>query len=116
MGALSGIDKPLVAMVHLPPLPGAANYDGRPVSDIARQAAGEARTLAEAGFHGVMLQNTHDRPARLRARAGTIAAMGAIASAVAGPPPAGGGVKPPQNDPEAALPVPGPRGGRFVGR
>jgi membrane complex biogenesis BtpA family protein len=105
MAAFSGIGKPLVAMVHLPPLPGAANYDGRPVSDIARQAAGEARTLADAGFHGVMLQNTHDRPARVRARAGTIAAMGAIASAVRAATPIELGINVHKNDAEAALAI-----------
>jgi len=105
MAAFSGIDKPLIAMVHLPPLPGAANYDGRPVPDIARQAAGEARTLAEAGFHGVMLQNTHDRPARIRARAGTIAAMGAIATAVRAATSIELGINVHKNDGEAALAI-----------
>ena len=105
MSAFSGVAKPLVAMVHLPPLPGAANYDGRPVPDIARHAAAEARTLADAGFDGVMLQNTHDRPSRIRARAGTIAAMGAIASAVKAATPIELGIDVHKNDAEAALAI-----------
>ncbi len=105
MAAFSGVDKPLVAMIHLPPLPGAANYDGRPVLEIARQAAGEARQLADAGFDGVMLQNTHDRPARVRARAGSIAAMTAIATTVRAAVPIELGINVHKNDAEAALAI-----------
>jgi len=105
MAAFSGVGRPLVAMVHLPPLPGAANYDGRPIPDIARQAAGEARQLADAGFDGVMLQNTHDRPARVHVRAGTIAAMSAIATAVRAAAPIELGINVHKNDAEAALAI-----------
>lgn len=105
MTAFSGLDKPLVAMVHLPPLPGAANYDGRPVPDIAQHAAAEARQLADAGFDGVMLQNTHDRPARVRARAGTIAAMSAIATTVRAAAGIDLGINVHKNDAEAALAI-----------
>lgn len=105
MPAFQGVDKPLVAMIHLPALPGAANYDGRPVPEIARQAAVEARQLADAGFDGVMLQNTHDRPARLRVRAGTIAAMSAIAVSVRAAASIELGINVHKNDAEAALAV-----------
>ena len=105
MPAFQGVDKPLVAMIHLPALPGAANYDGRPVPEIARQAAIEARQLADAGFDGVMLQNTHDRPARLRVRAGTIAAMSAIAVSVRAAASIELGINVHKNDAEAALAV-----------
>ncbi|HET7702071.1 MAG TPA: BtpA/SgcQ family protein [Candidatus Limnocylindrales bacterium] len=105
MPTFPGVDKPLVAMIHLPALPGAANYDGRPVPDVARQAAVEARQLADAGFDGVMLQNTHDRPARLRVRAGTIAAMGAIAASVRAATSIELGINVHKNDAEAALAI-----------
>lgn len=105
MAAFPGVDKPLVAMVHLPPLPGAANYDGRPVPEIARQAAGEARQLADVGFDGVMLQNTHDRPARVRVRAGTIAAMSTIATTVRAAAEIELGINVHKNDAEAALAI-----------
>jgi membrane complex biogenesis BtpA family protein len=114
MAALPGVAKPLVAMVHLPPLPGAANYEGRAVSEIARQAASEARQLAEAGFHGVMLQNTHDRPARIRARPGTIAAMSAIATTVRAATPIELGINVHKNDAEGALAIAVSSGASFV--
>lgn len=105
MPAFSGVDKPLVAMVHLPPLPGAANYDGRSVAEIAHHAADEARQLANAGFDGVMLQNTHDRPARVRVRAGTIASLSAIATTVRAATRIELGINAHKNDAEAALAI-----------
>ena len=114
MVVFSGGNKPLIAMVHLPPLPGAANYDGRPVPEIARQAAAEAQLLADAGFDGVMLQNTHDRPARLRARAGTIAAMSAVATTVRATVPIELGINVHKNDAEGALAVAVSSGASFV--
>lgn len=82
MSAFANVGRPLVAMVHLPPLPGAANYDGTPVGHLADQAAAEAKLLGEAGFDGVMIQNTHDRPSRITAPPATIAALAAIGSQV----------------------------------
>lgn len=114
MAAFPGVDKPLVAMIHLPPLPGAANYDGRPVPEIARQAAAEARMLADAGFDGLMIQNTHDRPARVRVRPGTVAAMAGIAATIRTQVPIELGVNVHKNDAEAALAVAVSSGASFV--
>src|SRR6185295_9879793 len=35
---------------------------GRTIDEIADTAAAEARVYASAGFQGVMIENTHDRP------------------------------------------------------
>lgn len=109
-----GVAKPLVAMIHLPPLPGAANYEGTAVREIARSSAAEARLLEEAGFDGVMLQNTHDRPARIRLPTGTVAALAAIASAVREAVAFEVGVNAHKNDAEAALAVATSSGASFV--
>lgn len=114
MSSLAGIDKPLVAMIHLPPLPGAANYDGRPVRAIARVAADEATMLEQAGFHAVMIQNTHDRPPRVRLAAGTIAALAAVATTVRDAVRIDIGVNAHKNDAEAALAVAVSSGASFV--
>ncbi|MCV0402649.1 MAG: BtpA/SgcQ family protein [Chloroflexi bacterium] len=105
MTAFDGIDKPLVAMIHLPPLPGAANYDGRPVREIARVAADEARLLEGAGFDGVMIQNTHDRPARVSLPVGSTAALAAVTTSVRDAVSFEVGVNGHKNDAEAALAV-----------
>ncbi len=105
MKAFDGVDKPLVAMIHLPPLPGAANYDGRSVRDMARMAADEARLLEGAGFDGVMIQNTHDRPARVSLPAGSTAALAAVTTSVRDAVSFEVGVNAHKNDAEAALAV-----------
>lgn len=114
MAAFPGIFKPLVGMIHLPPLPGAANYDGTPVRQIARAAANEARLLAGEGFDGVMIQNTHDRPTRIKVRAGTTAALAAVASAVRDAVSCELGINVHKNDAEAALAVAVSAGASFV--
>ena len=55
--------KPVVGMVHLPPLPGAPRYDrdaGREA--IHDAAARDARRLAEGGVDAVMVENFGDAP------------------------------------------------------
>lgn len=51
----------LVGMVHLLPLPGAADYRGS-VEEIASRALGEAELYRSKGFDAVLLENMHDLP------------------------------------------------------
>ncbi len=51
----------LVGMVHVGALPGTPRHAAG-VPEIARQAAAEARLLADAGFDAVLLENMHDVP------------------------------------------------------
>jgi membrane complex biogenesis BtpA family protein len=59
--SLFGVPRALIGVVHLPALPGtpAGNLDVAAITSIAVQ---EARQYEDAGFHGVMIENTHDRP------------------------------------------------------
>jgi len=59
--SLFGVNRPLIGVVHLQALPGtpASKLD---IAAIASIAVEEARAYEEAGFHGVMMDNTHDRP------------------------------------------------------
>ena len=72
----------LVGMVHAAALPGTPR-SSLAVAEIARRAAGEARTLADAGFGGVIVENMHDVP-YLRRTVGPeiVAAMTRVAAAV----------------------------------
>jgi len=74
---------PLVAMVHLPPLPGAGNYAGETVAVLAGRAVAEAELLLSAGFSWLLLQNTHDYPSRSTVPVSSLTAMAAIGHAVA---------------------------------
>jgi membrane complex biogenesis BtpA family protein len=77
-----GRPRALVAMVHVAALPGTP-HGGLPVAGIARQAADEARSLAEAGFDAILIENMHDTPYLLREVGPEIvAAMTAAACAV----------------------------------
>ncbi|HEV7765655.1 MAG TPA: BtpA/SgcQ family protein [Thermoanaerobaculia bacterium] len=59
--SLFGVPRALVGVIHAQALPGTP--DSRlSVSAIAKLAAEEAEIYAKAGFHGLVLENTHDRP------------------------------------------------------
>jgi membrane complex biogenesis BtpA family protein len=72
----------LVGVLHLPPLPGAANYRGAAVREIARIAAEDARILADAGFTDVMIQDASDNPQPDHVGPATVAAMAVVGAEV----------------------------------
>ena len=59
--SLFGIPRALIGVVHTAALPGTPG-GGRSIEEIAECAVSEARLYASAGFHGVAIENTHDRP------------------------------------------------------
>jgi membrane complex biogenesis BtpA family protein len=71
--------KPLIAMAHLPALPGTPLYDasaglGGAVSDVRR----DVDILLEAGFDAVLFCNENDRPYQLKAGLESAAAMARV--------------------------------------
>jgi membrane complex biogenesis BtpA family protein len=56
-----GAARALVGVVHTGGLPGTP-AGTQTIDEIAATAIAEARVYASAGFHGVMIENTHDRP------------------------------------------------------
>jgi membrane complex biogenesis BtpA family protein len=80
--SLFGVPRALIGVIHAQALPGTpASRDG--VSAIAKAAAAEAEIYASAGFHGLILENTHDRP-YLKAAVGPeiVAAMSIIGAEI----------------------------------
>jgi uncharacterized protein len=61
IASLFGVPRALVGVVHTGGLPGTP-AGNRSIDEIIETAAAEARVYASAGFHGVMIENTHDRP------------------------------------------------------
>ena len=59
--SLFGVPRALVGVVHTGGLPGTP-AGGKSIDQIVETAVAEARVYASAGFHGVMIENTHDRP------------------------------------------------------
>jgi membrane complex biogenesis BtpA family protein len=62
LAELFGVEKPVIGMVHLWPLPGAPGYTGygmQPILDHARQ---DAEQLLEGGVDGLIVENMWDLP------------------------------------------------------
>ncbi len=60
--ALFPVKKPIIGVIHLHALPGAPRYDGRPMSQIYAAAVRDARSLAEGGVDGIIVENASDMP------------------------------------------------------
>lgn len=73
--------KPIIGMIHLPPLPGYAETKG--IEYAIDHALADLRVLADGGVDGVLVENEYDRPHRISAAPETIAAMTQITRAVA---------------------------------
>jgi membrane complex biogenesis BtpA family protein len=67
-------------MCHLPPLPGTCSWRGDSLAEITEAALQDARTLEDAGFDAVLIQNSLDRPTRERVDYLTVAQMTAVAT------------------------------------
>src|SRR5947207_8250030 len=55
------VRRALIGVIHVAALPGTPG-SARSVAEIAGAAAAEARVYERAGFHGLLIENTHDRP------------------------------------------------------
>src|SRR5206468_1508593 len=78
IASIFGVPRALIGMVHVGALPGSpAQTHGIPA--LVESALAEARMLRDAGFHGIIIENMHDRPYSRRAVGPeTVAAMAAI--------------------------------------
>jgi membrane complex biogenesis BtpA family protein len=61
ISSLFGARRALIGVIHTDALPGTPG-SSRGVSAITELAVAEARMYASTGFHGLMIENTHDRP------------------------------------------------------
>jgi membrane complex biogenesis BtpA family protein len=104
----------LVGVLHLPPLPGAVNYAGVPVSAIAERAAEDAAALVAAGFTHVMVQDASDMPQAVRVDAPTVAALAVVGAAVTRAVDAPVGVVVGHNDGPSAVAIAHAVGATFV--
>src|SRR5262245_6618272 len=109
------VAKPIIGMLHLPPLPGSYNYAGQPLDDIVAHAVREADILTSSGFDGLLMQNAGDRPASLEVCPEKIAYMSVIGAAVHWAHPAVPlGVNVCWNVPKATIAVCHAAGGAFI--
>lgn len=79
MSRLLRLNKPIIAMVHLRPLPGSSPYDADGgMQAIIDAAAADLDALQAGGVDAVMFGNEGDRPYRTRATNAGLAAMAAV--------------------------------------
>lgn len=55
------VDRALIGVVHVGALPGTPGHE-QSLLEIIRTAIAEAEVYTSAGFHGLVMENTHDRP------------------------------------------------------
>src|SRR3954469_19906240 len=72
--------RPLIGVIHLPPLPG---YPASPgLAAVIAHALAELATYRVGGLDGVLVENENDQPPRVEAGRETIAAMTTVTRAL----------------------------------
>lgn len=61
INSIFGVPRALIGVIHVDALPGTPG-NRRDVRSIVDLAVSEAKLYVKAGFHGLMIENTHDRP------------------------------------------------------
>src|SRR5262245_31167844 len=81
---LFGVDKPVIAMAHFPPLPGTPLYDERRgIAGIIEQMSADLRILLDGGVDALLFCNEGDRPYALRADFEAVAVMSRVITELA---------------------------------
>ena len=107
--------RPLVGMVHLPPLPGSPRDAGVRMEDVLARAVADAQALTEGGADALMVENFFDAPfAKNHAPPHTVAALTRAVQAVREATPLPLGVNVLRNDALAAIAIAHVCGAQFV--
>ena len=110
-----GVEKPIVGMVHLPPLPGSPSYRGLSLDRISERAVQDAKHLESGGVDGLMVENFGDAPyLKMNVGAETISTMTLAVADVVDVVKIPVGVNVLRNDVKAALAIAHIAGGKFI--
>jgi hypothetical protein len=109
------VKKPIVGMVHLPPLLGSPRYGGSSFDRILERAVEDAKRLERGDVDGLIVENLGDVP-YLKTNVGpeTISAMALIVANVVNAVKISVGVNVLRNDVKAALAIAHIAGGKFI--
>lgn len=109
-----GMERPLIGVVHLLPLPGSPRYEGK-FDRVVWRALSDAKGYVEAGFSALIVENFGDAPFfPRRVPPSTVGAMAVAVAEVAKAIPVPVGVNILRNDLISALSVAHVSGGKFV--
>ncbi len=110
---LFGAGKPIIGVIHLPPLPGYPDSPG--LDAVIDKALGDLAALEAGGAQGALVENEYDRPHRVLSSAETTAAMTRVTrEVVTASADVRVGAEILLNDPEASLAVTHAAGGSFI--
>ncbi len=105
MQRIWGSRRPVVGVLHLPPLPGSPGWEGS-MAAVLDRALSDADALEEGGVEGILVENFGDAPFHpRRVPPETVAAMARVASEVASSTSLPVGINVLRNDAHAALAV-----------
>src|SRR6059036_1418651 len=109
------LERTIIGMVHLPPLPGSPRWDGS-MARVVAAALADAGALVEGGVDAVLVENFNDMPFTPgRVEPATVAAMSVVAAEVRRALPRTPlGINVLKNDARAALAVACAVGGEFI--
>lgn len=83
MKELFGVEKPIIALLHLRPLPGDPLFPaGGSIEDVVRIAREELTALQDGGVDGVLIANEFSLPYEKNVSLVTVAAMGYVVGAL----------------------------------
>ena len=108
------IDKPFVGMIHLLPLPGSVDYDGKGLAPILDAALQDLRALETGGADAALVENLRDAPLSKTAAKETITAMTVIVQEITRKAHIPIGVNVLRNDAAAALAIAAATGALFI--
>ena len=104
----------LIGMVHLAPLPGSSRFEGT-FFDVIERAVSDAKTLKQAGFRAVMVENFGDAPFFSdQVPPVTVAAMTRVVAEIAAATSLEVGVNVLRNDASSALAVAAATGATYI--
>jgi len=107
-------EKPLVGMIHLPPLPGSYGYTGEGLGMIMEKARQDLEVLQSGGVDGVIVENFGDAPFAKYAPKETVAAMTVVVNDIVRAAKVPVGVNVLRNDGLAAVGIAAATGAAFV--
>jgi uncharacterized protein len=104
--------RPIIGVIHLPPLPGFAASPG--IDGVLEKALADQRALEAGGAHGVLVENEEDHPHEVVAGPATIAHMTRVTATLVAHASVPVGIEILLNDPRASLAVAAASGARFI--
>lgn len=111
---LFGSQRPIIGVIHLPPLPGSSAYSGN-FKAVMRRCLTDAEALEAGGVDGLIVENYGDAPFKAdRVDPETVAAMSLLVSETVKHCSKPVGVNVLRNDAASALAVAALAGGRFI--